>query len=175
MINKDELIFAVDENNNPIAPVPRHRAHTEGIWHRITDVLIINSKQELLCNKRSLLKDAGPGEWDFGFGGHLLAGEDPLANAINEVREESGLNLKESDLKFLKINKYSLPNTKRNHFNYVYLCNWDGNISDLKLETEEIAEAKWFPLQTVIDGMTHNENHEWVNRTDIIEVLKSLE
>lgn len=34
MINKDELLFVVDENNNPVEPKPRKKVHTKGYWHR---------------------------------------------------------------------------------------------------------------------------------------------
>ncbi len=69
MINKEELIFAVDENNNPIEPISRENAHKNGIWHRISDIWIINKKKQVLVQKRSALKDTNPGKWEAFVGG----------------------------------------------------------------------------------------------------------
>ena len=64
MINKDELLFAVDENNKPIEPMPRAKAHTEGVWHRNAHIWIVNPNREVLVHKRSMLKDSNPGKWE---------------------------------------------------------------------------------------------------------------
>src|SRR3989344_6977065 len=110
MINKDELVFAVDENNQPIEPVLRLIAHQESIWHRTTDIVVLNSKNEVLCSKRSMLKDTSPGRWDSSFGGHTAPGVDSLQGALEELREESGFDASEKDLEFLGITKYVTEN-----------------------------------------------------------------
>lgn len=147
MINKNELIFAVDENNNPIEPVERQKAHADGIWHRTTNIVVINSKDDILCHKRSILKDTGPGLWDSCFGGHLLAGEDSLINAQEELNEEVGLDVNPKDLEFLGIVKHTGENEKNREFRYFYIYNWDGSAKDIKFERDEIDEVKWFPLE----------------------------
>ena len=149
MINKEELIFTVDENNQPIETVTRRQAHTEGIWHRVADIVVINSNNEILCNQRSMLKDNSPGKWDIPFGGHALAGTDMVQCAMDELREESGIVAKREDLTFYGQFKESSNNGTNNQFFYVYIYKWNGKVSDLTLEVEEIVDAKWVSLETL--------------------------
>lgn len=149
MINKHELVFAVDENNNPVEPVERQKAHTEGFWHRTNDIVVVNSKKEILCSKRSMFKDTSPGSWDASFGGHVLAGTDDISSALQELKEESGLDANEQDLEFVGIVRHIDFNGKNKEFRYCYIFNWNGSPSDLQLEKEEIDEVKWVPIEIV--------------------------
>ncbi|OGE73649.1 MAG: hypothetical protein A3I07_03970 [Candidatus Doudnabacteria bacterium RIFCSPLOWO2_02_FULL_42_9] len=157
MINNQELIFAVDENNQPIESVVREKAHAEGIWHRGTDIIVMNDKNEILCNKRSMLKVHSPGCWDPAFGGHCLAGQDILENARQELFEESGLNAKPEDLEFVETIKWD--NGLNKEFRYVYVYRWEGDLKDLKLEKEEVDEVKWMDLKNV--AANKNNKAEW--------------
>jgi isopentenyldiphosphate isomerase len=161
MINKDELVFAVDENNNPIEPVARKAAHREGIYHRVADIVVMNSKNDVLCSKRSMLKDNNPGKWDFPFGGHAGPGVEMIQCAMDELREESGLVAKPEDLVFWEIYNEHKPEKKHFHFVYVYTYKWDGEISELTLEEEEVSEVKWVPLKELIEDYMVSKKHEW--------------
>jgi isopentenyl-diphosphate Delta-isomerase len=146
MLDHSELLFTVDENNNPIEPIERHEAHKRGVWHRTTDIAVVNSKRQILCHKRSMLKDTGPGLWDACFGGHIGPGIDSLQGAIQELKEESGLSVNTKDLKFLGINQLARNNNKE--FRYFYIYEWDGSAKDVDYETDEISEVKWISIQT---------------------------
>lgn len=172
MINKNELLFAVDENNQPIVPVERLRAHTEGIWHRNAHVWVVNSKNEALCNKRSKLKDHNPGKWEAFFGGHVLAGISPVQGAIQELQEELGLKAKESDLKFWKKIKCDFePENKE--FIYVYIYFYDGRADQLRFEKEEMDEIKWAALAD-IKKFASDRDSAWTTYPHIPELLEYL-
>lgn len=147
MINKTELLFAVDENNQPIEPVERQKAHAEGVWHRTTDIAVVNSDREILCHKRSVLKDTGPGLWDSCFGGHIGPGVESVKGAIQELKEESGLDPNENDLKFLGIIQHVSENEKNKEFRYFYIYIWNGKSEDIKFEKDEISEVKWVGVE----------------------------
>ncbi len=149
MINKQEIIFTVDEKNNPIKPVERQQAHEQGIWHRTTDIAVVNSKQEILCHKRSMLKDTGAGLWDVCFGGHTLAGVESLPAAILELQEESGLTANPEDLIFVGVVTHVNKTGNNKEFRYGYIYRWDGPMSDLHLEKDEIDEVKWVPSDVI--------------------------
>ena len=173
MINKSELVFAVDEDNNPIEPVERRKAHQQGIWHRTTDIAVVNSKKEILVSKRSMLKDSSPGLWDGAFGGHILAGVEPVMGAIEELSEESGLKAQPEDLEFVAINKFISRNQKNKEFRYFYIYRWDGEINDLKLETDEIDEAEWVTSEFL---KTNRDNsQEWVPLPYLDQLLMKIE
>ncbi|MFO0703765.1 MAG: NUDIX domain-containing protein [Patescibacteria group bacterium] len=157
MINSEELLFVVDENNNPLTPLPRHIVHSGGHWHRVIHVWTIDGNGNLLCNKRSINKDQSPGNWAAGVGGHILAGEDPVHTAVSEFYEELGIKISENDLQFYKICK----NVNNKEFQYVYYILWDGSIDELKLEKEEIDEVRWFDIHDVEDNISDKKITNW--------------
>lgn len=87
MLDNQELVFTVNENNQPLKPELRSIAHKNGLWHRTTGIWVINNKKQILCQKRSLKKDILPGYWEAFFGGHLAPDEDFKHNAANECQK----------------------------------------------------------------------------------------
>ncbi len=63
-------------------------------------VAVINDRREILLIRRKRDDDRRPGEWDWA-GGQMNPGETPLHTAKREVREETGLEICEYDLKEL--------------------------------------------------------------------------
>ncbi len=87
-----EMFEIVDEEDRVIGLRPRAECHgNPALVHRVAHVLVVNSDGALLLQKRSRLKDIQPGRWDTSVGGHLDPGEDYLAAARREMREELGL------------------------------------------------------------------------------------
>ncbi len=152
MINSDELLFCVDENNNPIDPKPRSLVHTTGIWHRTSHIWVINNVGKILCHRRSLLKDNAPGQWSCFFGGHIPYRQTYLESAVSELFEEINLKINKNDLEEIFI--YKLESGKE--FNGVFILRWNGNISDLKPESEEIDKIEWFSPNEIIDQYSRN-------------------
>lgn len=171
MINPDELLFSVDENNNPIEPQPRGVSHAKRIWHRSCHVYIVDTeKQQVLCQKRSKLKDHNAGLWEANTGGHLTAGQTYLEAAISEVSEEIGLKLDESNLKFIKEVKYEA------HPEYlgIFLYKWSGDINSLVTEEEEVDELAWFPIDYVIEHILTKPDKAWSHFSYDLDFLKKI-
>jgi 16S rRNA (adenine1518-N6/adenine1519-N6)-dimethyltransferase len=139
MINANELLFVVDENNNPLQAKPRNETHAKHLWHRCSHIWVINAKKQVLCQKRTMLKDVNPGKWEAHFGGHVRDGEDYLDNAVIESKEEIGLDRDKKEMIFFKIYKY----TEDREFQGIYYTYWDGDSTSLRLEKEEVDEVKW--------------------------------
>ena len=59
----------------------------EGRYHLVADAWIVNSKGEYLISQRSASRPTFPLMWEC-VGGSVLAGEDSLAGALREAREE---------------------------------------------------------------------------------------
>ena len=117
------------ETTLPVMSNPRNRAS-------IVDVRL--GPAQLLL-RRSFSDQNRPGEWDSP-GGHIEPGETPEQAAVREVREETGLRIRESDLRFVrKVNKakgvywfyrVDLPDDRarevrlsEEHMNYILLTN----------------------------------------------------
>ena len=71
--------------------------------HRCTDIVVINDKNEILVQTRSLKKEYCPGYLEAVIGGVVGDGEDPNLCAEREVKEEIGIDISKikEKLKFL--------------------------------------------------------------------------
>lgn len=169
MINSDELLFVVDEDNNPLQAMPRKETHAKHLWHRCSHIWVINSKKQILCQKRTLLKDVNPGKWEAHFGGHVKDKEEYIDNALIESKEEIGLDRTKDDMIFFKIYKYD----KDKEFQGIFYTYWDGNSNNLKLEKEEVDEVKWVD-STYLQKIFEEKDKEWVHHDYETELLNSI-
>lgn len=164
MINDQELIFVVDTDNKPVSPVARDVAHKEGLWHRSCDIWVINSKGEILCQKRSMKKDVKPGKWEAFFGGHLLAGEEYLDSAVKETGEELGIAALPGEFEFFKVYKSDEDSGRgypHRQFKYIFRLKRDGDAGDFKYEEDEIDELKWMPFFEVRKIIVEEKDPNW--------------
>lgn len=93
MQNPAEIFDVVDEHDRVIGQATRAEVHAQKLRHRAVHVLLINSRDELLVQKRSATKDTFPLCYDSSASGHLDTGEDYDACARRELREELDLDL----------------------------------------------------------------------------------
>ena len=130
----------------------RDERHQSGHWHKAVAIFIINSKNQVLLQKRSDSKKLWPGMWDVSAGGHVLAGEFGFQAVMRECEEELGLKLDKNDITF--IGATTSTNLKgdviNNHFNEYYIVHKDLNPSTLKLQTEEVSEVEWIDRDEII-------------------------
>ncbi|MDE2025956.1 MAG: NUDIX domain-containing protein [Patescibacteria group bacterium] len=173
MISPNELVFAVDQDDNPIVPVLRSKAHAEGVWHRISQIWVINKNKQILCQRRSLSKDNNPGKWETFFGGHVAPGESYEEGAVKEVREDLGLSLTLLDLHFFTKVKSEVSKHMQSGFYII----WNGAIADLQIEKEEIEEVVWKDFLEVEKILLMQKSPEWVHvkyEKEMIEYLRNL-
>jgi len=74
-------------------PVPK------GAYHYVVEIYTITENNEVLITKRHQNKP-WPLKWEV-TGGAVLKGETPEQGAIRELREETGIEVKDSDLNFI--------------------------------------------------------------------------
>lgn len=110
-----------------------------GFYHKPVWIWIINSKKEVLIQKRTAYMKNHPNKWDMSSAGHVILGETAIQGAIREVYEELGIKTKESDYKF--ICEYIAD--KFFEIAQLYLLKLDLDITKLKLQKEEVLEVKW--------------------------------
>ncbi len=171
MINRSELLFVVDENNIPTEPKPRHEVHRDGYWHRTAHIWIINSHSEILCQKRSLLKDMNPGKWEPFFGGHMAPDEAYITNARNELEEELGIQALEEDIHQFTIFK----DLQGKEFQGVHYLFWNGKVAELTLEKDEVEEVKWVSIESLYEVIIKTQDKNWSimgYEKELLEYLK---
>ena len=79
----------------------KKEAHEKGLIHRTAHVWILNSKKELLLQKRASGLRVYPDCWDISAAGHISAGQTSLEGAKREVEEELGLSLPDNMFVYL--------------------------------------------------------------------------
>ena len=141
-----------------------------GVYHKSVWIWIVNSKGEILVQKRALTKKKGPGKWDMSSAGHIDAGESCLQGCVRETTEELGIDVKEEDFIFLKdfINQRGLEIVQ------VYLLKKDINIADVKLQKEEVECIKWLNYEEFVELLYSEDfcNHALEYKDWVAETLK---
>ncbi|MEI6533252.1 MAG: NUDIX domain-containing protein [Candidatus Roizmanbacteria bacterium] len=141
-----EMFDVLDENGKPTGQIKsRTDVHHDGNWHKSIFICIINSKNEILIQKRSKNKDFNPNMWDISVAGHVSTGDTSIESAIRELHEELGIVENESSLEFLfmikKLDTRNRNGIRDNEFCDMYLCRYNFDISDIILQKEEVSEV----------------------------------
>jgi len=125
--------------------VSREDAHRDGNWHRAVLLFIVNDKNQVLMQKRSVHKKLWPGCWDGTGGGHVEAGDLGYCCAIKEMKEELNIDINESDIRY--IGGYLSDNKKGDihdrHINEFYVAHKNVDVKDVKLQESEVEQIKW--------------------------------
>lgn len=87
-----EMIDILDNTGTKSGRVAtRDDIHRLGLGHKIAAVAVIDDKNRILLQQRSMNKLTNPGKWDIAAAGHVDAGEDTFTTALRETAEEVGL------------------------------------------------------------------------------------
>ena len=76
-------------------------------------------------------------------GGHVKSGQTSYEAILAEVDEELGLDISKEDVKMIDSYIFGVA------FMDVYYLNKDINISDLKLQVDEVESVEWFPIDRI--------------------------
>ena len=157
-----EYIDIVDELGNLTGEVlEKGEAHSLGKWHVTAHIWIYNSKGEILLQKRALTKSTFPGFWDISVAGHISTGETVEVGAYREILEEIGLDIDIADLEKIFVFKESHYHQEldwyNNEFHHVYLYKYDGSITDLVLQEEEVEAVRFLSIDDFKDELMDKE------------------
>ncbi len=147
-----EKIDILDEDGNKIGETKTYdEVHEKGLLHLTVHVWLVNSKGQILLQKRSKYVRAYPEYFDIPAGGHVISSQNSLQGAQLETKEELGLELPESAFNFLfRVKEFYITNEgthTENALNDVYLVNFDFNVEDFKTEHNEVTEVRFLDLE----------------------------
>lgn len=136
----------------------RDECHKKGLWHRAVYAFIIDESGNILLQKRSNQKRLWPNLWDVTVGGYVNSGEFGRQALIRETKEELGIEINDNDIKYL-VGSSSI-NIKddiiNKHYNECYLIIKKIDISDIKLQLEEVSEVKYFSKDELLKRINNN-------------------
>ncbi|MDP2656645.1 MAG: NUDIX hydrolase [bacterium] len=114
----------------------------------IVHALLYNQKHEVLLIRRSLVDDVLPGMWDIP-GGTLEDGEDLQNGAVREVKEETGLDIKNLNLFHYTSN---VDQTKDIEFiRLIFIGQCDD--TEIVLNPEDHDEYRWVSLDKPLEDI----------------------
>lgn len=149
----DEVWDLYDENGELLdMKMKRGMPIPEGCYHKIVSVWIRNSRGEYLLSKRTPEKLVSPGVWEC-TGGAVDIGETTLDAAIREVKEELGIELDPAKGVLARSSKHDLMR----EFYDVWAFEEDVDISEVKLQAEEVVDVRWMTKAEVEELWEKNE------------------
>lgn len=152
-----EIWDLYDENRLPTGKTKvRGESFNEGEYHIVVHLLLFNEEGELLIQKRAEDKDIFPSYWDLSVGGSAISGENSLEALRREAFEEIG---------------FDLPDyVKRPYFTHHFKDGFDDiyietiknkDISEFKIQVEELSKVKWANKKEVNELFNKNEFIPW--------------
>ena len=115
----------------------------EGRYRLVVHVCLFNSAGQMLIQHRQPTKAAWPDLWDVSVGGAVVSGESSIIAAHREALEEIGVDIDFTDA------APSFSVTFPDGFDDFYILQRDVDISQLKLQEEEVQAVKWASLQEI--------------------------
>ena len=129
----------------------RGEALGSGEYHMVVHLGIVNSEGKLLIQRRCLQKATFPGTWDISVGGSAIRGETSRQAMHRELLEELGV-----DIDFSDIRPKLTVNFERGFDDYYLICK-DIDLSELRLQEEEVMDAHWADIGEIFDLIDRGE------------------
>ena len=127
--------------DNLIHPIVRESIY-RSIHRLVSKVIIRNSMGEILLAK--VKRGHFSGYWSLP-GGYMDHDEHPSIGCVRETLEELGIDIT-LDQSTPVITQKIFNDDGISFVSFTYQSLWEGDISELRLQSEEIEEAKWFTL-----------------------------
>jgi 8-oxo-dGTP diphosphatase len=115
----------------------------KGENHLVVHIFPVNRQGELLIQRRQDHVRWSPGLWA-ATGGSVIAGEDAWSACKRELLEELGLEATRENTTFVCMYKH------KDYFNSIWIVKSEAKLSDLKLQKEEVADARWASQKEVL-------------------------
>ena len=140
-----EIVTVVDEENRPVAELPRHRVRKHNLPHRATYIFVFDRGGRLLVQRRTPIKDIYPSHYDLAAGGVVAAGETYEECAVREAAEELGVTGTPLAPRF----DFYHEDERNRCFGRVFACVHDG---PFVLQPEEVESVAFHAVDEVLAG-----------------------
>ncbi len=131
---KNETLILVDNFDNALGEIEKMEAHKLGVLHRAFSVFILNSKNELLLQKRNIEKYHSGGLWTNTCCGHPRPDETVENAAFRRLFEEMGFDC-----------------SLKKHFDFIYKADFDNGLTEHEFDHVFIGYFDGIPLPNPIE------------------------
>jgi isopentenyldiphosphate isomerase len=139
----DEIIPFIDSHSRILFYLPRKVAHKRPLYrHPTVHLLVINSKNELLLQKRSKSTRIFPLRWDSSVGGHVTKGESLESALKKEAYEEIALD----NFKAEFLAQYEIIADNNLESVCLFIAKHDG---PFQANPNEVSELKFWSLEEI--------------------------
>jgi isopentenyldiphosphate isomerase len=150
-----ELLTLVNDQDEVIGSDVRDNIHEKGLLHRGVSVYFVTPDKQIIFQHRSKDKRIYADLLDSTVGGGVVLGDSYEKTAIKETLEETGVELCEKDLLFIKKSKELLDddNSEKicNSFASRYLYVYRGRMEDLKPEEGKVIGFESWPIGKLLN------------------------
>jgi len=143
-------ITVVDEKDEIIGYKDRTEIKQNDIY-RVSSLWIENSKGDVLLAQRVHTKKHDPDKWGPAVAGTVEINETYESNMLKEAEEEIGL----KNFVYREIGKYRRTG-EHNFWAKKYLSIIDKDISEFKINKEEVEQIKWFGKNELAQAVKQN-------------------
>jgi len=137
-----EYFYVVDEEDNVVGKATREECHSEsGLIHRSVYIFVLNDKNEIFIQTRSMSKDLYPGYCTGSATGHVDYGEDYDEAAKRELKEELGI-----DAPLQRLGKVKSFSEDEREISVLYICRYNG---PFKFNRKEIVGGVFLSIEDI--------------------------
>lgn len=147
---KNERVILVDERDRAIGAAGKLWVHKRASLHRAFSIFVLNSRDELLLQRRAMSKYLSPGLWTNTCCGHPRPGEATEAAARRRLNEEMGL---DCDLSYLFGFRYRAEvgdGLVEHEYDHVFIGKHD---TDPRPDPSEVGDWRWQSLRTLREDL----------------------
>jgi isopentenyl-diphosphate delta-isomerase type 1 len=145
-----EYFYVVDEEDNVLGKATREECHSRNrLIHRSVYIFVLNDKNQIFIQRRSMSKDLYPGYYTGSATGHVDYGEEYDDAARRELREELGI-----DAPLKRLCKFKGFSEIEREISVLYLCRYNG---PLKYNEREVSEGTFMDVEEIRRSLESSE------------------
>lgn len=142
----EERVVLVDENDAEVGTLEKQRAHLEGRLHRALSVFVLNSRGEMLLQRRASAKYHSGGLWTNTCCSHPRPGEAVDEAARRRLREEMGIDIDLTPLFEFTYRAQVGRGLVEHEYDHVFGGRYDGEPVP---SADEVEGWRWVPVRDV--------------------------
>lgn len=157
-----ELVKIYNNRNEYIDKIKDRKELENGEYRNLVHIWIINSKGELLLQRRSEMKKHFPNMWSV-TSGCVHSDESFVQTCKREVKEELNVDLDENNLEYMI--SYKLEKV----IAQVFVLYQDVDINKVRVQEEEVSEVKFVTCEELEEMIKNNMTAGSINYFDFLK------